>query len=186
MEPPSSGPQTGYPAGPGHPLNLTDPLLAVLLITRGLEIERDGEQSVYRLGRAYFLADRRFGRVRGPYADMAAVFRHHGTVFLEAPGAEILEWGGLVLSREAEGSTGGPYPSLDDWIWGEATLLDEWMRGPGGAPKVPGRYIHEWRGFYFVTLDPFPAVPRAFRTLPEALGHLPLVPVAPSPRIRAS
>lgn len=182
MDPLAPQPTPPRPAA-SHPIQ--EAFLHLLLRGQGVEVERSDTQSIYRYQNAFFLADRDGRGVWGGYGDLAHLFAHHGTLLYAAPGGEILSWDGLVVSRDSEGSVAGPYADFDDWIWHEGTRVatEPFPRSPDQFPA--GRYVHEWGGLYFVTVDPLPVSPEGFSSLDAALGHLHRFPLhqAISPRL---
>ena len=71
----------------------------------------------------------------------------------------------------------GPYHGFDEWVWCEASTV--WRGQPPGveARSTGNRFVHAWRGFHFITVDPFPTPPLAFASLDEALRALPPAPM---------
>lgn len=159
--------------------------LHFLLRSRGLEVERSEVESVYRYGDAFFLTDHGGREIFGPYQNLAVLFAHHGELLYATPRGEILAWGGLVVSRDRDGHVAGPYTGFDDWIWNEGTRVatEPFPRSPDQFPAA--RYVHEWGGLYFVTVDPLPVSTEGFASLDAALGHLDRFPLhqAISPRL---
>ena len=159
--------------------------LHFLLRTRGVAVERSDAEAIYRYENALFLTDHEGREIFGPYGDLAELFAHHGELLYAAPRGEILSWGGLVVSQDRDGYVAGPYANFDDWIWNEGARVatEPFPRSPDQFPA--GRYVHEWGGLYFVTVDPLPVSPEGFASLDAALGHLDRFPLhqAISPRL---
>ncbi|MDT8342210.1 MAG: hypothetical protein RQ751_11920 [Longimicrobiales bacterium] len=165
----------GSPCPDAPPVPATDPCpasLRVLVLQRGRALEWTGGFVVYDLGSAWFAVERGTGEMTGPYPDVASLFSLRGRVLASGPGGELLEWDEMVVSRACDGEVAGPYPHVDEWIWAQGEIVFQEQGPTGSCLSTGGRFIHHWRGHYFVTVDPLPVSGYAFPTLEQARGAL--------------
>lgn len=156
---------------PTHPF-ACPPSLRILVLQQGRRVGCSGETALLRLGEAWFAEDRAAGIMTGPYPDVATLFAAQGRPFAVGPGGQVLEWSGLVASRDDDGEVAGPYDGLDEWMWDQAEMVSREVGPTGTCMSFGGRYIHHWRGLYFVTVDPLPARDHIFPSLEQARDEL--------------
>lgn len=157
--------------------------LSVLAHRLGQLVESSNAADVRRVGAAHFLVTKTGTDISDPYPDLPTLFAEEGTILVSGERGRILEWEGWVLSEDSQGAVAGPFQGFDEWVWLEAKTV--WRSVGGCAPgSGPGRrFVHEWRGFHFISVDPFPAAPVAFSSLEEALSEIHTIP-ALDPRLR--
>lgn len=163
-------PRTGQPQRP--PVPCRDPFLRVLVLQQGRAVECSASAVLRQLGGAYFVISRAEGVVSEPYPDLPTLFTSLGRSLAQGRGGRVLEWDGLILSQDASGEVGGPYPAFDDWVWGEGEIVCREEGPTETCMSVGGRYIHHWRGMYFLTVDPLPTCDLSFSSLDGALCEL--------------
>jgi hypothetical protein len=157
--------------------------LSVLAHRLGQLVESSNAADVRRVGAAHFLVTKTGTDISDPYPDLPTLFAEEGTILVSGERGRILEWEGWVLSEDSQGAVAGPFQGFDEWVWVEARTV--WRSAGGCAPGSGSgrRFVHEWRGFHFISVDPFPAAPVAFSSLEEALSEIQAIP-ALAPRLR--
>jgi hypothetical protein len=145
----------------------------VLVHRYGSVVEASETSEVRQVGSAYFYVLEPGIAVSDPYPDLPSLFATEGSTLVSGPAGRVLEWQGWVLSEDRHGTQAGPFPGFDEWVWAAGETV---WRSASPSPTGQGawhRFVHAWKGFHFVTVDPFPTGPKAYPSLESALRALP-------------
>ncbi|HSG47293.1 MAG TPA: hypothetical protein VLA43_05670 [Longimicrobiales bacterium] len=149
-----------------------DPFLRLLVLQQGRAVECSATGDLRQFGGAYFVVSGAGAVVSEPFPDLPALFTTLGRPLVQGAGGRVLEWEGLILSEDAAGEVAGPYPGFDEWVWNEGETVSREEGPTATCMSWGGRYIHHWRGLYFLTVDPLPTCGISFTSLEGARREL--------------